>query len=630
MNRVLVCARRLDESGSKMSYSSVVPSLGTGEIWLKDLNSSAAAPMTEETRLAALHRFEILDTPPEPALDQITRLASRLLRAPMAVISLVDRDRQWFKSRVGVEAQETSRELAFCHHAIQSDEVMFVGDATRDPRFKSNPLVTGDPKIRFYAGAPLRTLEGLALGTICVIDDQPRETLSPEDIQTLRDLSAMVMAHIEARQQMRDLHPVSGLPNRYRLLRDLDGFIADPLKSGATVVVIDTATPVQFGEISRTLGHGVADAFEIGCAERIAACLPARTKLYHLSPARFACVLAYRQAERLLADLPTKMRAAIVCQDMPITASSGVGLAEYPKDGTDSIQILRAAVTAADEAVGRRVPWCFYEETLDVASQRAFRLLKDLTAALVSRDQFSIVYQPKVDLDTNRCLGSEALLRWTHPEFGPISPAEFIPLAERTFLIQSVTALVLNAVFTQVAVWRAAGMELKTSINISMLDLDDDQFAVGVEALLREHKIKPEWIDFEVTESALMKDQTRVRRQLDQIRRLGIEIAIDDFGAGQSALSYLKNIPASILKIDQLFVRGLMTDRGDQSMVRSTIELAHELGYRVVAEGIETQDARAWLRDRGCDVGQGYQISKPLAPAAFEAWLQAEDRRCAA
>ncbi|CBS89221.1 putative diguanylate cyclase/phosphodiesterase (GGDEF and EAL domains) (plasmid) [Azospirillum lipoferum 4B] len=603
--------------------------------------SMPSMPLREEDRLAALQRYELLDTPEEPAFDQITRLAAKLLNVPIALISLVDRDRQWFKSRVGLPARETPREQSFCAHALQSESLLVIGDARQDHRFAANPLVTGDPHIRFYAGAPLRTADGLTLGTICVIDDQPRPALSPEEEETLRDLSAMVMAHIEARRAVGYLHPVTSLSNRFRLLADIDALLAASAgedRTRLTLVVIDTAASQQYAELTRVLGQVSADAFEVDCARRIAACLPDRTRLYHLSPARFACILIDRHEDELTATLDRigdAIRSPFHYQGVPIAVSTGIGFVHHPDRPGGSVELLRAAASAAHQSLETQKPWCAYDEEQDRASHRAFLLLRNLTEAIGGSQaeatgtatgrggQLHIAYQPKIDLRTDTCMGAEALLRWTHPELGPISPAEFVPLAERTALVRPLTEWVIGAVLVQIARWRRRGIALPVSINISMLDLGANDFADRVAAMLDRHGVQADWIDFEVTESALMTDRAVVDRQLDQLRRLGIEVEIDDFGTGQSALSYLKDIPATAVKIDQRFIRSIATERSDQIMVRSTIELAHDLGYRVVAEGVETVEAYEWLRLHSCDLGQGYLFSRPLAPAAFEDWLAA-------
>jgi EAL domain-containing protein (putative c-di-GMP-specific phosphodiesterase class I) len=244
-----------------------------------------------------------------------------------------------------------------------------------------------------------------------------------------------------------------------------------------------------------------------------------------------------------------------------------------------------------------------------------------LPAALAAAGQLHLVYQPKIDLRLGRCIGAEALLRWNHPELGAIYPAEFVPLAEQTALIRPLTDWVFAAALADVAHWRRQGWQIKISINSSMKDLSDETFAVRVAGMLGQYRVQPDWIEVELTETALMTDRVQITRQLDELRRLGIDIAIDDFGTGQSAMSYLKLIEADIVKIDQMFIRELGNGKKDQSIVRSMINLAHKLGYRVVAEGIETQEIYNWLGENDCDMGQGYLISQPLEASAFESWL---------
>ncbi len=591
-----------------------------------DSGVAVPLPTNEPERLAALHRFELIDTPPEREFDQIAHLASKLLHAPVALITLLDKDRQWFKSRIGMAVRETPREHAFCAHAILEDDLLVIADATLDPRFRSNPLVIGAPGIRFYAGAPLRTADGQALGTLCVIDTKPRLPLSNDEAQVLRDLAAVVMSQIEARQAAGYLQPVTGLPNSVRLVKDLDAFITDETRGDlhVAIAVIKMASPGQYAELIQTLGHAVADEFELAAAERIIAALPAKAKLYHLTGARFAYVLQVADEAEIGAAMNLLADALIVpvqCQGIPLRTAKGIGIALYPYDGPDGTELLRVATSAAHESLEEEKIVCRYSRSRDQGRQRAFRLLRDLATAVTAEDEFSIVYQPKTDMRTQKCIGAEALVRWLHPELGAISPSEFIPLAEQTTLVRAVTDRVLRSALSQTARWRQTGRNLRTSINISMLDLDDYQFANRLAGLLDQYNIKPDWIDVEVTESALMRDREQVVRQLSDIRQFGVEIGIDDFGTGQSALSYLKDIPASYLKIDQVFIRNLDCNENDQKMVRSTIALAHDLGLGVVAEGVETIEIYDRLRDQGCDVGQGHFISRPLSAAAFEVWL---------
>lgn len=197
-----------------------------------------------------------------------------------------------------------------------------------------------------------------------------------------------------------------------------------------------------------------------------------------------------------------------------------------------------------------------------------------------------------------------------------------MPLLEGTTFVHALTDWALGAALPQVALWRAAGLAPEVSINVSMRDLGDDDFAMRLAEVLKRHSVRPDWIDIEVTESAIMKDPKRVARQLAEIQRLGVAIAIDDYGTGQSGLSYLKDIPASHVKIGAALVFRLISNKDDQIIVRSTIELVHALGRQVVAEGIEDEATLDWLRVHGCDIGQGHAISLPLEAGDFEHWLR--------
>ncbi|MBW6396569.1 EAL domain-containing protein [Roseomonas sp. HJA6] len=586
-----------------------------------------SVPPDEEARLAALHGLGVLDKTPEPEFDRITRLAAHLLNAPIALMTLVGRDQQWIKSHFGLEPKEAAPGHAFYRHAMRDDDILVVNDAAGDPRFANNPLVTGEPSIRFYAGAPLRTPEGDAIGVLCIIDRSARATFSPEQQQILRSLAGVVMAQIEARRAMGYVDRVTGLPNRFRLLHDVGQLATEAEASGRTfaVVVIKTASPGQYAELVRTLGHTIADSFDIGAAQTVRGVLPAEIEPYHLIGSRFACVVRdgdEAKAEDLARHLAADLAKPILLDGIPFTTSKGIGIAEFPKHGRSAEEIVRAATSAAHQALEEREAYRIHGPAWDEARNRTFTLLRDLTVATGEGRQLRVEYQPKIDLRTNRCIGAEALLRWDHPQLGPISPGEFVPLFERTSNIHRLTQYAIEDVLTQVRRWRTDGLEVCISINISGLDLLDDDFDNRLSSALKKHKVQPDWIDIELTETARMDDPASIGMKIQKLRDIGIDIGIDDFGTGQSALSYLKYIPASFVKIDSMFIRSLEQDENDRIMVRSTIDMAHALQRRVVAEGIESQVILDWLRGNGCDHGQGFAISAPLRPEAFARWVR--------
>jgi EAL domain-containing protein (putative c-di-GMP-specific phosphodiesterase class I)/GGDEF domain-containing protein len=426
---------------------------------------------------------------------------------------------------------------------------------------------------------------------------------------------------------------LSHLQNRSDFLDAIDAHIGGLSHDGpkVAVLIVDAATPNQSEDMVRALGQAAADWFEDQSARSIGAYLPADTKLYALSPVRFGCILQAdtpKHLEEILDGLAYGIRRpGPAGHSVPAAGSIGIGIACHPQHGADAAALLRAALSAAHESLNSGAPWRPYDEAFDHASRRAAQLLRDIVPALAGKDQLRLVYQPKVDLTTGRCIGGEALLRWNHPALGPIPPDEFVPLMERTTLVNAMTDWTLAAALPQVALWRAGGLDPQISINVSMQDLGDDHFAARLAGLLERHAVQPEWIDIEVTESALLKDPARVGRQLDAIRRLGVAIEIDDYGTGQSGLSYLKHIPARYLKIDQSFVAALAGDTTDQIIVRSTIDLAHGLGLRVVAEGIRDEATLDWLRAHGCDIGQSNLFSPPLEARDFEQLLRTQQQQ---
>ncbi|MCW3474557.1 EAL domain-containing protein [Limobrevibacterium gyesilva] len=250
-------------------------------------------------------------------------------------------------------------------------------------------------------------------------------------------------------------------------------------------------------------------------------------------------------------------------------------------------------------------------------------LCDDLRRALKAADQLSLVYQPRIDLRTGRCIAAEALLRWRHPVLGPMNPGQFIPVVERDPLIGQLTDWVLDSAMTFAARLAADGHPVRISANVSPTNLTVGYFVGRLVELLRAHSLGAESLELEFTEGALIGDDRRTRQQLNQIRRIGISVAIDDFGAGFSNLGYLKDIPADVIKIDRSLVSGIDADHASGVIVRWLIGLAHELGLRVVAEGIETEAVLGQLTEWHCDEAQGYLVGRPMPAADLLARIEA-------
>ena len=579
----------------------------------------------EEARQNALRHLRLVDTAPSEAFDRITRMASRLMGAPVSTISLTDNDRQWFKSKVGADLIEIPRSEAPCHYAIQKDEIFVVPDLALDDRFKDTQL--GRAGIRFYAGAPLVTRSGYGLGTLCVLDDKPRE-ITEEEKHLLVDLAAMVMTQIEIQNAIGLIEPSSGHPNQYQLFEDLEDIRLNNPDMQQNGMLIELVSPQQSGHGLRVLGSAYGEDLIRHAAAVVRRHIGDNARLYHVSPTRCVIMLGPEwsdRLDRLAADLDADLRPPISCAGIPVTANPVIGLHRFQMGGVTPRDVLRRLFSAAADArrTGRQI--AAYNEADDNAYARSFTLLSDLLNAPERPGELNLLFQPVVDFSTGRCTGAEALLRWRHPTLGTVMPGEFIPLAEETALIQPLTDWVLNAAIAQVAKWRAARLITRLSINASAKNLEEGDFAQRVAAILAKHDVDPQAIQLEFIESALVSDGVRSTGQLKALRDLGVSIVIDDFGTGYSSLSYLQQIPADILKIDQSFVRALVTSDHDRKLVRAIILMAHDLGYRVVAEGVGDQPTYDLLASWGCDEAQGFHISQPLPAETMAEWLAPQD-----
>lgn len=579
-----------------------------------------SAAYSEEARLNAFRNLNLLDTSPSESFDRLTRLASRLLDAPVSTISLTDNDRQWFKSRVGVDLTEIPREQAPCSYAIGGDDVFVVPDLLADPRFATSPLA--QVGIRFYAGAPLFTRQGHGLGTLCVVDAQPRD-LESDQRQVLRDLAGMVMAQVELQNMIGRVDATSGLPNQHQMFEDLEELATSNRDASCTGIMFELLSTRQFGQGQRVLGSDFTEALVQGTVDRLRPRLGNSARLYHVGLTRCVVLLTPQfggDPQAFIHELAELMHEPVPCNGIPVTPAPLLGICEFPIGELAPRDVLRRLFNALDDAGLAEGGLAQYSPAHDMKNMRSFMLLNDFKLALESDDQLSLVYQPRIDMRTGACIGAEALLRWTHPTLGPIPPAEFIPSVEETALVRPLTAWVANTALRQIQAWNAAGLELKVSINVSALNLDETNFTERLLDAIDAHGVSTASLELEFTESAVARDSARVTEQLSLLRDAGIDVAIDDFGTGYSNLQYLQQLPASVLKIDRGFVMGLETSERDRTLVRTIIAMAHDLGYRVVAEGIETPIVFDMLRDWGCDEGQGYFMAKPMPATDLMLW----------
>lgn len=580
----------------------------------------------EEARLNALRDLCLLDSPPSEAFDRITRLASRLIGAPVSTISLTDADRQWFKSRVGVDLEQIPREQAPCAYAIRGEGVFVVPDLLEDARFATSPLAQSG--VRFYAGAPLFTRSGYGLGTLAVIDVAPRD-LSDDERHLLKDLAGMVMTQIDVQSMIGRVDATSGYPNQHQLLEDLDDLT--PASEGTTRIclMVEPVSSHHANEASRVLGAGYLQELVRNCLVSIRRIVAQRARIYQVAPKRVVLLLdpmPTAEWEILVAAIDAVFKQPVRCDNIPVALDPAIGVFAFEPGMVRPRDILRCLFSATDDARvdGRTVE--IYSAIRDAAHARSFALLNDLREALEADDQFSLVYQPRVDLASGRCLGAEALLRWRHPRLGAVSPAEFIPLVESTALVRPLTEWVLDAAIGQFAAWEGRLRVPRISINISVVNLKEGDFAERLAALLARHGVSASAIELEFTENAIAQECAGLRAQLEALTAMGVSLAIDDFGTGYSSLAHLQRLPVRILKIDRSFVAALSASERDRKLVRTIIALGHDLDCRVVAEGVETVEDFRLLATWGCDEAQGYHIAHPLSPEDLGLWL-ADNRR---
>lgn len=578
----------------------------------------------EQERLFFVRSTGLLDTKASEAFDRITRLAASLLQVPMAAISIVDESRQWFKSRVGIDEPETARSDSFCTHAIEASSILVVEDALLDSRFTDNRMVTGAPGIRFYAGVPLQLSSGHTLGSLCVIDTLPRKFSAREEA-LLRDLAALTMSQIDLHQMAGRVNEVTRLPNRAQLANDLaDACLAMP-DVPATFMLLEVMSNAQLQSAVRAVGIPPLEVALRSIATLLMKALPAEVDLYHVGETRFALIYRGNQVpvqDHIVAALLARMSQPFVTEGgITVQLEVHAGLVHFHCTKAETADVLRMATTALYQAEAEQRRWAWYSREFDMPHRRAFALLRAIPSSLAN-GEFRLVYQPKLDLHTARISGVEALARWEHPLFGNVSPAEFVDLMERTTLIHDFTEWVLHKALEQQSAWRAQGIELTIAVNVSAHNLEHPLFLPMLRNACALHRVPPKTLRLECTENTVMTG-TLTATTLAAVRTMDIGISLDDFGVGYSNLSCLHSLPVEILKLDQTLIKPIATDERAFTLIKSLISMGHALGYRMLAEGVETAEVLDLLKHHGCDAAQGYYISRPLEAGAIPAFLQA-------
>ena len=439
----------------------------------------------------------------------------------------------------------------------------------------------------------------------------------------------MRMRRLEGAMEHQARHDaLTGLPNRAQLLDRLrqaihaDGDRRTPL----TLIVMDLD---RFKGINDALGHHVGDLVLQQVGARLRELLRPADTMARLGGDEFALLLPEtdeHQARDAARKIILALKRPCVVGRHHLCVGGSLGIAVFPRHGEDAQALIQHADTAMYAAKQSNTGYAVYDPERDRRSFKQLELENDLRDA-IDGDLLELCYQPMVDLRSGTVTGVEALLRWNHPSYGVISPDVVIPIAELTGLIQPLAVWVLNTALRQCAEWRRAGLDLNIAVNLSAWNLQDPALVDNVRSALNVWKVPAARLELEITESAMMAEPERAREVVGRLNAMGIRLAIDDFGAGFSSLAYLKKLPVSSLKIDKSFILGIAWDDSDTKIVRSTIDLAHDLGLKVVAEGVESEAVRARLVTLGCDTAQGYHLSHPLPTPALVQWLRTSAAR---
>jgi diguanylate cyclase (GGDEF)-like protein/PAS domain S-box-containing protein len=428
----------------------------------------------------------------------------------------------------------------------------------------------------------------------------------------------------ESLRKLRFYDQLTGLPNRVLLLNRLGRALAEAVRTERPLALLILALD-RFREVTNTLGHHNGELIVRELAARLGDALGDVDRVARLRGDEFGVLLpdadatfARQVGDRILGSL----ERPFMVQRLPIEVSASVGMAVAPEHGTEAESLLRhadSAVHAARKLGGGAS--VVYSPECEPYDPSQLALLGELRRALEG-SELHLHYQPKVDLKTRSVVGAEALLRWAHPKRGSVPPGEFIPLAEQTGLIRPLTRWVLDRAAGEARAWERAGRQIPVAVNISARSLHDGRIVDDVEEALLTHDLRADRLQIEVTESAVMADAVRAADVRSSLASRGVTVAIDDFGTGYSSLGLLRKLPVNELKIDKSFVIGMAGEGGeDTAIVRSTADLAHNLGLNVVAEGVEDEWTLDLLSSFGCDQAQGYHIARPMPGGDFGGWL---------
>jgi diguanylate cyclase (GGDEF)-like protein/PAS domain S-box-containing protein len=578
--------------------------------------SRAAESEAKRNQLEALARFEAIY---QGALSGVLVMSADglVIDANPAMVELLGFDSQ----------DQIEREFAVHIHPDDREQVLtavrelLAGDS--NSLHQQHRLIRADGNVVWVSASLsiVREPDGRPnFGIVMVQDDTERKAAEE---------ALLRQSELNEHQALHD--GLTGLPNR-TLFRDrIEQAIAVALREDGQLAVAMMDLD-RFKDVNDSLGHHAGDALLVEIGQRLRGVLRSSDTVARLGGDEFGVLISKPRTDRDVALVIEKVRAVleqpVIVDDLALPAEASIGIAMFPAHGQDVDTLLRHADVAMYSAKEEKTGYVFYDGSRNETDPARLTLVSELRRA-IEEHELVLYYQPKAALANGAVQSVEALLRWDHPTRGLVGPDEFIPLAQQTGLIKPLTLYVLDEALSQCRAWTQAGMALNVAINISIRNLLDAHFPELVRTLLEKWQVDPAMLELEITESTVLSDPIRTKRVLGRLSAMGIVLSIDDFGTGYSSLSYLSQLPVNEIKIDRSFVMNMAECENDAVIVRSTIDLARNLGLHVVAEGVETE--RAWheLNELGCTMAQGYYLSRPVPAAELTEWLQSRPEGCA-
>ena len=591
------------------------------------------------TRCAAINSYQILDTPSEPDFDDITKLAAAVCKASFAAISFVCEERQWFKAEFGLGINQTPVSQSFCAHAIRQSHIFEITDAQKSPVFADNPLVTGRPWVRFYAGMPIIATDGTPVAALCVLDPIARpEGLSDVQQMTMRVLAKQVGAQLELRRSIieRDARALeqqatatalrwiathdslTHLGNRTLFQNHLEMAVKEAQENGSrpAVILIDVD---YFKQINDSLGHDAGDAVLCSFASRLREMVRAGDTVARLGGDEFGIILTSVRTKAHLEDivrsLSVRLRERLNHNGRLIECRASIGVAIYSDDAVTVESLIKCSDLALGVAKSTRGCAVTFHKDMETDFKREVKMTA-LARLAIEQDRIFPYYQPKINLQSGEITGFEALLRWKQTSGGIGLPQMIGSAFLDTELALVIGTRMMARVLDDMRNWVDAGVDFgQIAINTCAGDFAANDFAERLIAELRRRQLPPNLIEVEVTEGVFLdRGSHHVLRALTKLSAHGVRIALDDFGTGFASLTHLKQFPVNVIKIDQTFIAGLGQSADDAAIVRALIGLGHSLGMETVAEGIETRAQAAFVTKCGCTLGQGFLFGEAAPP----------------